>query len=133
MKHPSEFAIDQEHAALDQIHAVLSKAPKSGLKAREIAHESGLSIGRVQEILRRSECVLRRLKGTMRWIADWTEVPVEYRPATRCARVARQPHKLDGLGSIPGTATNLRVKPAQPKVTVSSSISPKSRGTKAPA
>ena len=122
MRHPSEFAIDQEDQALDKIHAVLAEAPRSGLKAREIAHQAGLSIGRVQEVLRRSECVIRRIRGSMRWIADWTETPIEYRPASRRAKVAGQSHKLDHPVSTTGAATNPRCDPSPSKV-----ISPASK------
>lgn len=109
MKHPSDFAIDQEEAALDKIHAALAAGPKCGLMARQIAHDAGLSIGRVREILAKSECILRRVRGSMRWIADWTELPEEYRPhrvMTAGAKVAARSHKPGHPGSTPGPATN---------------------------
>jgi len=71
----SAAAIAAEAAALDKIHAVLDKPEhKNGLTAEELSRHTELAIGRIREVLRASTCVLKRIPGTQRWIADWKDL-----------------------------------------------------------
>jgi len=71
----SAAAIEAEAAALDKIHAVLDKPEhKAGLTAEQLSKHTELAIGRIREVLRASTCVLKRVPGTQRWIADWSDL-----------------------------------------------------------
>ncbi len=69
-------AIKSEHQTLEKIHAVLD-LPKhrSGLTARQICDATGLAIGRVQEVLKKSECVLKRAAPrSQKWISEYADL-----------------------------------------------------------
>jgi ABC-type ATPase with predicted acetyltransferase domain len=76
MKKISEAAIDAEHSALDKIHEVLNRPDyrTNGITAEALSQETGLAIGRIREVLRASECVVKRIRGSMRYRADWSDL-----------------------------------------------------------
>lgn len=64
-----------ETMALDQIHALLSKAENrtEGLTTARIAHSIGnVAIGYIDKILKGSTCVIKR-KG-LKWVLDWSDL-----------------------------------------------------------
>jgi hypothetical protein len=65
----SPLALETE--ALDRVHALLGANP-DGLTVSRIAHDLGLGIGYVEQLLKKSTCVLKR-KG-FKWIADWNDL-----------------------------------------------------------
>lgn len=74
---------EAEHRALDLIHAALRQYP-AGLPKRRLADLTGLAVGYVGQVLRSSECVLRRRKLRPRcWWADWTDLDAGFRPRGR--------------------------------------------------
>jgi len=70
----STAAVDAE-AGANKIHAVLDKPEQqAGLTAEELSKHTELAIGRIREVLRASNCVLKRVPGSQRWIADWKDL-----------------------------------------------------------
>jgi hypothetical protein len=78
----------QEHTVLDAIHTVLERpGNRGGLSAREIADTAGMAIGRVTEVLYKSEAVLKqRPRSKGKWFADWRDVPESFRPKRKVGR-----------------------------------------------
>lgn len=74
------FAWKLEEESLDKIHAVLGQHP-DGLKLTELAGLTGIGRGYLEHLLKNSQVVLKLLPGTYRWVADWNDVPPDYRPA----------------------------------------------------
>jgi hypothetical protein len=82
MKTLSDAAITAEHEALDKIHALLDQPKhKRGLPIPKIAELTGLAIGRVREICRKSTLVLRqRPQNNRLWYNDWDDLPAKTPP-----------------------------------------------------
>lgn len=92
MRTPSDAAIDAEVDALDAIHKVLDLPKnKRGLLVSQIAEQTGLAIGRVKDVLGKSELVLRRRKVHPNlWFNNWEELEPGYHiPRLRDARGRR--------------------------------------------
>ena len=74
---------EAEHHALDLIHAALRQHPE-GLTPRRRADLTGVAVGYVRQVLKRSECVLRRRKFRPHcWWADWGDLELGFRPRGR--------------------------------------------------
>lgn len=89
MRTPSDAAIDAEVDALDAIHKVLDLPKnKRGLLVSQIAEQTDLAIGRVKDVLAKSEIVLRRRKQHPNlWYNNWAELePGYHTPRQRDAR-----------------------------------------------
>ncbi len=73
------FAWKLEEETLNKVHAALGQNP-DGLKLSDLAVATGVGRGYLDQILKSSDCVLKLVPGTYRWIADWGDVPASYRP-----------------------------------------------------
>lgn len=74
---------EAEHHALDLLHTALRHYP-AGVSPRKLADLTGLAVGYVHEVLKRSESVLkRRDRHPHCWWADWSDVEPSFRPRGR--------------------------------------------------
>jgi hypothetical protein len=73
---PTAAAISAEADALDAITIYLDRpANRRGRTAAEISADTGLARGRVDEILKKSSCVLkRRSHNKQLWWNDWSDL-----------------------------------------------------------
>lgn len=96
----SPAAVDAEHDALEAITTLLEKPEhRRGLTQRQIADLTGLSIGRVQLVCRKSEIILkRRSHHHDLWWNDWRDCEPAFRPVRRRGR----PRKNSTAGRVAG-------------------------------
>lgn len=74
-------AIDAEEKAIDAITAYLMR-PENRYRGRtieEISVGTGLAIGRVEQVCKASEIVIKKIPGSERWRCDWRDLPPSYR------------------------------------------------------
>ena len=76
----TDFGIRLEEDALDRIHVALSTHPQ-GMLVGAIADATGLGHGYVKALLEKSDCVLKKRAGSYKWLADWSDLPENFRPA----------------------------------------------------
>ncbi len=81
-------ALRTEEELLDKVTAVLEeKEHRKGLHPRDIADKIGVAIGVVEQLLRSSECIIRRSRKDPRlWVVDWRECSSGFRPKDRLVK-----------------------------------------------
>lgn len=84
----SDAAIAAEHEALDKITRFLDRPEnRRGRSLEEIAEGIELSRGRVMEVCRKSEIILKQRPRNRRlWFNDWDECEPEFRPKRKKGR-----------------------------------------------
>lgn len=82
MRMPSDAAIAAEADALDRITLFLDLTEnRPGRTFAQISAGTGLAIGRVQEVCKKSEIILKqRPRNRTLWFNDWDECEPEFRP-----------------------------------------------------
>lgn len=91
MRYPTEAAIVAEADALDKITVFLDQPDnRRGRTIPEISAGTQLAIGRVQEICRKSEIILKpRPRNPRLWFNDWDECEPAWRPKRKAGRPAK--------------------------------------------
>jgi hypothetical protein len=82
------MSIELEHHILDRITVFLDLAAnRKGRTLREISKAVDFSIGRVEEVCRKSVAVLRqRPRNSHLWFNDWTDCEPSFRPVRKKGR-----------------------------------------------
>lgn len=85
------------------IHRVLRMQKyRRGATARELATETGLAIGAIEAILKKSECVLkRRSHNHSLWWADWADLEDNFRQRFKRGRRLGYSPKRKPLSTLP--------------------------------
>lgn len=119
--------IDAEERALDLITALLSQTKhKRGLTAREIADQTGLAVGYVNDLLKASKLVLRRRPHhPNHWYLNWDDLSSDdkpfcgrkWRPERKRGRPSTKPKVVAPVSETPRTDAllhKLKNRPTQP-------------------
>jgi hypothetical protein len=95
MKTPTDLEVKTEGLILDKITLLLDRTEfKRGLTARRLAIETGYAIGKVQEVLKKSECILKqRPYNRWLWYNDWKDCDPDFRPKRKRGRRKKPEHK----------------------------------------
>ena len=107
----SDAAIKAEADSLDAITNWLNLPDNwRGRTLQEIARGTGLGIGRVQEVCRKSEACLKvRPRNPRLWFNDWDDIEPEFRPKRSKGR-PRTPKMIDPANGKRRTPSNLTNK-----------------------
>ncbi len=101
-----------EVVTLDKIHALLNQPDyREGLTVGRISREIGVAVGYVQQILKRSECVLEQ--DGLRWRANWHDLTdwlewskrddyrkVIFKKTEEGGLVRISGHRMDGVNNV---------------------------------